>query len=462
MHSPSVYYEVATMEARNYCGQLIGPVVTDFITGYNLNSVSTLQPYADATVTTRMGPPQQLQLNDLRPDCPMVEAADVPVNNHNIFNETDVGCNPVLEYRIDLKDAVAGGAWVFCGRASGGNFGIFDPPVPVTTCTDADCGAVGAATSTTADTSISPTAIPDNGATTSSTPAAAPGSTTPAQAAPTSTDPPAATSPPVIPDPPQSNPVLAVSTGVPVVSAPDPVASDTPTSVIVTPPPTSVNGPVPPTTPIASPPLPPTAVGVPPVFTPPVLPATTPVVTLPNSAVVSIIPGGSSVVVGGQTLGQGQALTTGVAVVSLGLSGVVISNTANGQVTTNPIPAAAPTPATQLPSVGVVFGVTISAELVQPTVAVIGGPLTTQSISIGGPQVTIFDAQVATLATSGLVIAAPNGVVSTFILPSATPAPVLPGGGSLTLEITSDARRSEGFGLWGVLVLGLGLVLGFH
>ena len=86
---------------------MIGPVVTDFITGYPLSKVSTLQPYADAIVTTRMGPPQQLKLDDLRPDCPTVAPADVPVNNHNIYNETDVGCNPVLEYRIDLKNAVA-------------------------------------------------------------------------------------------------------------------------------------------------------------------------------------------------------------------------------------------------------------------------------------------------------------------------------------------------------------------
>jgi hypothetical protein len=107
-YSPSVYYEVNTMEARNYCGQLIGPVVTDFITSYPLSKVSTLQPYADAAATTRMGPPQQLKLNDLRSDCPVVAASDVPVNNHNIYNETDVGCNPVLEYKIDLKNAVAG------------------------------------------------------------------------------------------------------------------------------------------------------------------------------------------------------------------------------------------------------------------------------------------------------------------------------------------------------------------
>jgi hypothetical protein len=90
--------------ATNYCGQEIGPPQTNFIWSYNLDQVSTLQPFADEWATTRMGGPEQLQLSDLHTGCPKVQASDVPENNHNTNKD---GCNPVLEFNIDLKDAVA-------------------------------------------------------------------------------------------------------------------------------------------------------------------------------------------------------------------------------------------------------------------------------------------------------------------------------------------------------------------
>jgi len=71
---------------------------------YALSDVSTYLPYADATAITREGVTSvfQLELSDLSSDCPL--ATPMPTANHNTNKD---GCNPVLEYRVDLKDAAA-------------------------------------------------------------------------------------------------------------------------------------------------------------------------------------------------------------------------------------------------------------------------------------------------------------------------------------------------------------------
>jgi hypothetical protein len=165
---------------------------------------------------------------------------------------------------------------------------------------------------------------------------------------------------------------------------------------------------------------------------------------------VSVLPN-SAILVGSQTLTQGQALTTGSAVVSLGPAGVVIGNIAN-DVQNTIIPPVIPT------KVGHLFGITISAALANPTVALINGMLGTQSVTLGGSPITIFDNQVATLASSGLVVAAPNGAVSTFSLaPAPTEVP------TEDVEFTGGAGRLAGLGMMGwVACFGVGLVLGFH
>jgi hypothetical protein len=96
------------MKATDYCGNLIGPIVTNFITSYDLDQVSTLPPFANSNDDTRIGGPTQLQLSDLKTDCP--QTYSIPVNNHNLVGDEDYdpGCNPVIEYKIELKDAVAG------------------------------------------------------------------------------------------------------------------------------------------------------------------------------------------------------------------------------------------------------------------------------------------------------------------------------------------------------------------
>jgi len=57
--SPSVYMMVNTVTGDNPCGPL-GPNYKNLVVSMDLTDVSTLQPYADHTVTTRMGPPQLL------------------------------------------------------------------------------------------------------------------------------------------------------------------------------------------------------------------------------------------------------------------------------------------------------------------------------------------------------------------------------------------------------------------
>lgn len=96
------------MKATDYCGHPIGPTLTNVVVSYDLDQVSTLPPYAKEWDTTRMGPPTQLHLSDLKTDCP--QSYTVPPNNHNVAGDPnyDLGCNPVLEYNIQLKDSVAG------------------------------------------------------------------------------------------------------------------------------------------------------------------------------------------------------------------------------------------------------------------------------------------------------------------------------------------------------------------
>jgi len=97
------------MRATDLCGQQVGPTLTDVITGYDLTDVYTLQPYKNAAATTRMGPPEQLQLSDLRTDCPAVTADPNSLDSlnlisyKNILGTNDTECNPILSWPTRLK-----------------------------------------------------------------------------------------------------------------------------------------------------------------------------------------------------------------------------------------------------------------------------------------------------------------------------------------------------------------------
>jgi hypothetical protein len=60
---------VNTITGDNSCGPL-GPTYTNAVISIDLANVSTFQPYADHTATTRMGPPRQLTLSDIMSGCP--------------------------------------------------------------------------------------------------------------------------------------------------------------------------------------------------------------------------------------------------------------------------------------------------------------------------------------------------------------------------------------------------------
>jgi hypothetical protein len=97
------------MKATGLCGQQVGPTLKNFAVGYDITDVSTLQPFKNAKATTRMGPPQQLELSDLRTDCP--ETTILPKNyfdyletNHLVEGE-DSKCNPILSWPTDLRHA---------------------------------------------------------------------------------------------------------------------------------------------------------------------------------------------------------------------------------------------------------------------------------------------------------------------------------------------------------------------
>ena len=165
------------MSAYHFCSPNVkfGPVIYDYITGFDLDQVSTLQPFADNIVKTRMGPPQQLHLSDLRDDCPRYTVTDRQRNLYGVHDK----CNPVLEYDFHLfKGVPQAPEWKVCGRRHGGSFGIFDPPVPVTACHGGDgCGNVGAEKGTT--TTVFSTALAQEQTTTSPTPVQTPDSGVP-------------------------------------------------------------------------------------------------------------------------------------------------------------------------------------------------------------------------------------------------------------------------------------------
>jgi hypothetical protein len=135
--------------------------------------------------------------------------------------------------------------------------------------------------------------------------------------------------------------------------------------------------------------------------------------------IISAAPGKSDVVVGSQTLsaGGGPITISGGGVVSIAPSGggVVISN--SGEVSTIALPSA-PVNHPPVQTLGVVAGQTIAGAVVGSSQLVVGS----QTLSVGGPVVTLIGNQVASLGSSGLVIQAPSGVVSTYSIQTSTPA----------------------------------------
>lgn len=93
------------VSADNACGDL-GPTFGDNVISMPISDVLTMQPYANAAATTRMGPPRQLTLTDFD-NCPALTKSLwdlIPViadehPNMDTFNR----CNPHLAVPAALR-----------------------------------------------------------------------------------------------------------------------------------------------------------------------------------------------------------------------------------------------------------------------------------------------------------------------------------------------------------------------
>lgn len=144
--------------------------------------------------------------------------------------------------------------------------------------------------------------------------------------------------------------------------------------------------------------------------------------TVPGSAVISALPGDSSqIFVGSHTISLGGPGVTvpGGNIVSLASSGVVVKNTGSGSVTTYALPLP-PAPVISQPSIGFIGGQTISGIAIGSSQAVVEG----QTLTVGGSLVTLPGSQVASLGSSGLVIEAPSGIVTTIAVPTPVAVPL--------------------------------------
>ena len=377
------------MYATDACHSIVGPVLTDFVTGYPLSLVSTLAPYENSALTaTRVNnSTMQLQLSDLSTNCPL--STSIPHDNHNVGNN---GCNAVFAYDNNLK-AAAGNAWDKCGRHAGGQYGIYDPPVPVQPCLNNNCGDAGAGSAATTTTTIEPTPpLADLKGPTSSA-AAVP--------SPTISSGPSSTLL-VVPTTSTTSETPASETPSGDVNAPGNQASSsisTPTLVIIAP---SEQ------LPSSYPPELTSSAEITLSYSPP-----TTVITLANSAIVSAAAGASSVVIGSQTIYANSAAITvsGQGVVSLAPSGLVVSNSINGVVSTYFLPEPITIPTAIITQIYTYAGQSISVAGVKPSEAVIGS----QTLTIGGKIATLSGNQVVSLASGGsLVIQAPGGAVTTI------------------------------------------------
>ncbi|KAI9648371.1 hypothetical protein NHQ30_003004 [Ciborinia camelliae] len=133
------------------------------------------------------------------------------------------------------------------------------------------------------------------------------------------------------------------------------------------------------------------------------------------SPAISYLQGLSAAVVDGQTISLGGPIATlaGGNVVSLGSNGVFVQGPA-GTVTTISVYSAQ----TDLANMGVVNGQTISVVAGSSSSGVSIAIVAGQTISPGGPAATLSGGQVASLGSSGVVIQASDGFLTTIPVPS--------------------------------------------
>lgn len=165
--------------------------------------------------------------------------------------------------------------------------------------------------------------------------------------------------------------------------------------------------------------------------------------TVPAQSVTVSAIGSSAVVIGGQTVSLGGSAVTlsGAQVASLGSSGIVLQ-APSGIETTLSVPSSTNV------AVVVVPGKTtasipeshqsLAISALGSSAVVIAG----QTLSIAGSVATLSGGHVASLGSSGIVLQAPSGIVTTLSVPSSTDVVVVPVPAVNTLSLTSTVAAS--------------------
>ncbi|EMR84743.1 hypothetical protein BcDW1_6599 [Botrytis cinerea BcDW1] len=387
MTSPSMYMVINTLSGYNSCGQ-VGPTMSNVVISLDPSDVSTIALYTASDQQVNTTPAALLTLNDIISGCSTVTMTEASTNGaiqnpHAMANDYN-RCFPALAIPTAQIESLGLPYYRHCGQDNA-RFGLFDPPgavppvnglLPVTSATSAT------STSIPASTAQSPS--PNQPSKTSTVNSSSSTSTSAVQV-PKSSSVPSDTSVPSL-DASSSN-VLSTS----VLAIPDPT--------------TTVNSPQP-------------------VSSSPIISANTPIpIATIASSVISVIPGDSMVVVGGQTASLGGApITISSSIVQLTPSGLIIANEneepSHSSIYIIPTTAAVVSAASPSKIVTLAGGEIISAIPDASTLIVAG-----QTITLGEPAITLSGSNsIVSLGSPGLVIQESDGV-STYSIPTAAPVP---------------------------------------
>lgn len=94
---------VNSVSASNSCGQL-GPTYKSIVIAVHPSALSTIPPYANAAVTTRIGPTRVLTMSDIASGCP--NNAGKPIQGEYVVSHPVEGvsarCNPQVVWPTQL------------------------------------------------------------------------------------------------------------------------------------------------------------------------------------------------------------------------------------------------------------------------------------------------------------------------------------------------------------------------
>ncbi|KAI9640974.1 hypothetical protein NHQ30_010817 [Ciborinia camelliae] len=385
MTSPSMYMVINTISGYNSCGQ-VGPTMSNIVISMDPTDVSTIALYTASDQNVNTTPAAMLILNDIISGCSTITMTESSTNgaiqnSHALANDYN-RCFPALAIPTPQIESLG----LHCGQDNA-RFGLFDPPgavphanalLPVT--------SARPVTSTSMPASTAQLPSPNQPSKTASANVLLPSTSTSApqvqESKPASPD----TIVPSIEVPSSSN---VFSTSVLSVQDPTTIVKPLPSAAII-----------PPNTPI-------------------------PIATIASS-ILSVVPGDSTIVVGGQTASLGGApITISSSLVQLTPSGVIVAdvNGDSSQSSIYTIPTAAAAIPTVVPSqIATLAGGEVISAITGASTLVVAG----QTIISGAPAITLSGSNsVASLGSQGFIIQGSDGAVSTYSLPTAAPAPAI-------------------------------------